>query len=48
MEATMTGFKHLFGNDNPFITEIRNIGLNVADHAGPLKQMLINQALGEH
>jgi len=48
MEATMTGFKHLFGNDNPFLTEIRNIGLNVADHAGPIKQMLINQALGEH
>lgn len=48
MEATMTGFKHLFGNGNPLLTEIRNIGLNVADHAGPIKQMLINQALGEH
>ena len=48
MEATMTGFKHLFGNDNPLLTEIRNIGLNVADHAGPIKRMLINQALGEH
>jgi 2-octaprenylphenol hydroxylase len=47
MEATMTGFKHLFGNDNPFFTEIRNIGLNVADHAGPIKHMLIKQALGE-
>jgi len=48
MEATMTGFKHLFGNGNPLLTEIRNIGLNAADHAGPIKQMLINQALGEH
>ncbi len=48
MEATMTGFKHLFGNDNPFLTEIRNIGLNVADHTGPIKQLFINQALGRH
>jgi 2-octaprenylphenol hydroxylase len=48
MEAAMTGFKHLFGNADPLLTEIRNIGLNAADHAGPIKQMLINQALGEH
>jgi len=48
METTMTGFKYLFGNHNPFLTEIRNIGLNVVDHAGPIKQMLINQALGGH
>ncbi len=48
MEATMTGFKHLFGNEDPVLTEIRNIGLNAADHAGSIKQMLINQALGEH
>jgi 2-octaprenylphenol hydroxylase len=48
MEATMTGFKYLFGNDNPWLTEIRNIGLNVVDHAGPVKQVFINQALGKH
>ena len=48
METTMTGFKHLFGNDNPLLTEMRNIGLNVVDHAGPIKQVFIKQALGEH
>ena len=48
METTMTGFKYLFGNDNPWLTEIRNIGLNAVDHAGPVKQVFINQALGEH
>jgi 2-octaprenylphenol hydroxylase len=48
MEATMTGFKHLFGNDNPLLAEVRNIGLNLVDHAGPIKQLFINQALGDH
>jgi len=48
MESTMTGFKHLFGNSGPWLTEIRNIGLNAVDHAGPVKRMFINQALGEH
>jgi 2-octaprenylphenol hydroxylase len=48
MEATMTGFKQLFGNDNPLLAEIRNIGLNLVDHAGPIKQLLIKQALGDH
>ncbi len=48
MEATMTGFKYLFGNENPLLAEIRNIGLNVVDHAGPIKQVFINQALGKH
>ncbi|MGB5276192.1 MAG: UbiH/UbiF/VisC/COQ6 family ubiquinone biosynthesis hydroxylase [Gammaproteobacteria bacterium] len=48
MEASMTGFKNLFGNNNPFLAEIRNAGLNLVDHVGPLKQMLIQQALGKH
>jgi 2-octaprenylphenol hydroxylase len=48
METTMTGFKYLFGNDNPWLTEIRNIGLNAVDRAGPVKQLFINQALGKH
>ena len=47
METTMTGFKHLFGNDNPFLAEIRNMGLNLVDHADPVKQVFIRQALGE-
>ena len=48
METTMTAFKHLFGNDNPALVEVRNIGLNLVDHAGPIKQLFINQALGDH
>jgi 2-octaprenylphenol hydroxylase len=48
MEAAMTGFKHLFGNDNPLLSEVRNTGLNLVDHAGPIKQLFINQALGGH
>ena len=47
MEATMTGFKHLFGNNNPFVSEIRNIGLNLVDHAPAIKQLFIRQALGK-
>ncbi len=47
MEASMTGFKYLFGNDNPLLAEVRNMGLNVVDHAGPVKQFFINQALGD-
>ena len=48
METTMTGFKYLFGSDNPVLTEMRNIGLNLVDHAGSVKQLFIKQALGEY
>ena len=47
MEATMTGFKYLFGNNNPFLAELRNMGLNLVDKADPVKQVFIRQALGE-
>ena len=47
MEATMTAFKHLFGNDNPWLAEIRNLGLNLVDHAPLVKQVFIKQALGK-
>ncbi len=46
MEAGMTSFKHLFGNANPYLTELRNVGLNLADHFAPLKKLFIRQALG--
>ncbi len=48
METTMTGFKYLFGNDNPVLTELRNIGLNIVDHTAAVKKLFINQALGEY
>jgi 2-polyprenyl-6-methoxyphenol hydroxylase-like FAD-dependent oxidoreductase len=47
MEATMTGFKYLFGNTNPFLAELRNMGLNLVDKTDPIKQVFIRQALGE-
>lgn len=47
MEATMTVFKQLFGNDNPFLTEIRNIGLNLVDHAPVIKNLFSRQAIGK-
>ena len=46
MEASMTSFKYLFGNNNPFLAELRNTGLNLIDHVAPVKQILIKQALG--
>ena len=46
MEATMTGFKRLFGNENPLLAEIRNAGLNLVDHAPALKRLFTKQAVG--
>ena len=48
MEATMTGFKYLFGNDNPVLAEMRNVGLNLVDQVDPVKRIFIRQALGEN
>ena len=47
MEATMTAFKQLFGNDNPLLVEVRNTGLNLVDHAPVIKQLFTKQALGK-
>lgn len=44
--AAMDGFKRLFSNDQPLFKTLRNIGLNIADHAGPLKNQIIRQAMG--
>ena len=44
--AAMDGFKRLFSNDQPLLKRLRNIGLNIADHAGPLKSHIIRQAMG--
>ena len=45
MEMSMTGFKQLFGNDNAFISELRNAGLSLVDHLPALKYRIIRQAL---
>ena len=46
MEASMTGFKQLFGNDNTVVSEIRNAGLSLVDNLPALKYRVIRQALG--
>ncbi len=46
MEMSMTGFKHLFGNNNVFLSEIRNAGLSLVDNLPALKYRIIKQALG--
>ena len=46
MEASMTGFKELFGNNSATLSEIRNAGLSLVDHIPALKYKIIEQALG--
>jgi 2-octaprenylphenol hydroxylase len=46
MEASMTGFKQLFGQKNAFVSELRNAGLSLVDHLPALKYRIIKQALG--
>jgi 2-octaprenylphenol hydroxylase len=46
MEASMTGFKTLFGENNAVLSEIRNAGLSLVDHLPALKYRIIKQALG--
>ncbi|MBT8438718.1 MAG: hypothetical protein KJO91_03245, partial [Gammaproteobacteria bacterium] len=47
MEMSMTGFKQLFGQENTFLSEIRNAGLSLVDHLPALKYRIIQQALGK-
>ncbi len=46
MEASMTGFKTLFGQDNPVLSELRNTGLNIVNQLPSLKKLFIGRALG--
>jgi len=46
MEMSMTGFKELFGQDNAFVSELRNAGLSLVDHIPAVKYRIIRQALG--
>jgi len=47
MEASMTGFKELFGNRSAALSEIRNAGLALVDHLPAVKYKIIQQALGQ-
>ena len=44
--GAMDGFKRLFSNDNPLLIPLRNVGLNLAERAGPLKTLMIRRAMG--
>jgi 2-octaprenylphenol hydroxylase len=46
MESAMTGFKFLFGNENPILSTLRNAGLSFADQIPPLKYQLMKHAMG--
>ncbi|MEJ2406976.1 MAG: UbiH/UbiF/VisC/COQ6 family ubiquinone biosynthesis hydroxylase [Candidatus Thiodiazotropha sp.] len=44
--AAMDGFKRLFSNDNGLLKLVRNIGMSLADKAGPAKNLMIRRAMG--
>ena len=44
--VAMDGFKRLFGNTHPLLAPLRNLGLQAVDRLGPLKSLLIRQAMG--
>lgn len=46
MLTTMTGFKTLFSNENPVLSTLRNVGLNITDNVSPLKNTIIRHAMG--
>ncbi len=46
MLVAMDGIKRLFGSELPVIKDLRNAGLNLADRITPLKNVLMQQAMG--
>ena len=46
MLTAMTGFKNLFSNENPVLSTIRNVGLNITDSITPVKNLIIRHAMG--
>lgn len=46
MMFSMSGFKNLFGNDNPLISKIRNVGLSLVQKNDLVKASLMNRAMG--
>ena len=47
VQSAMDGIKHLFSNNNPALSLIRNLGLGVAHHVSPLRRQFERVALGE-
>lgn len=46
MLGVMDGFKRLFGASLPPVRLLRNVGLNLTDAAGPLKNLIARRAMG--
>lgn len=46
MMHAMDGFKGLFGSPLAPVRQLRNLGLDLVDRAGPLKGVIIRQAMG--
>lgn len=46
MLTTMTGFKSLFSNKNPLLSNLRNTGLNLTNSIKPVKNTIIRHAMG--
>lgn len=46
MMTAMDVFSHAFSNSNPVLKLGRNLGLKLAHHAGPFKNMALKRALG--
>lgn len=46
METAMTGFKQLFGNNDPLLASLRNTGLNAVNHLPVLKRQFMRHAMG--
>lgn len=46
MMTAMSGFKHLFMAQNPWLMMLRNLGLRQVNHTPQLKQLFVKHALG--
>ena len=46
MMHSMSGFKNLFSNDNPALSRLRNLGLNLVNSLGPVKHKFMRHAMG--
>jgi 2-octaprenylphenol hydroxylase len=46
MIAVTGGFKYLFGNNLPIMSGLRNLGLDLTDRAGPIKNLIMRRAAG--
>ncbi len=46
MLGVMDGFKRLFGNPLLPVRLLRNVGLNLTDTVGPLKNLIARRAMG--